>query len=322
MPLSSGTSALSRRGLLQAAGMLAVLGAAGCAGGGGAAEPEGATRSVDSHLGPVTIPADPQRVVCLDQYATIALLDVGIRPAATVDGLDDWMPQQHKAAYEQLPRVGGYQPEMERVISMHPDLIIGNSAFTLTGGSTYEQLSGIAPTVILTSRVSGEWQEMALQAANIVNRPEPMNRLRDDYLARAKKLRETYADALGRTRFNLVASFSSGSWNLCLPDSWSGVVLAEAGARFGSAAEGRTGSAVEHSYEQLGVLNDTDVLLYQVNPDGSAEPAMEALLGQGAFQNLPAVRERRGIPFHNLYVFGYSQAVAALDELEAILKTR
>ena len=74
--------------------------------------------------------------------------------------------------------------------------------------------------------------------------------------------------------------------------------------------------------EQLGVLADSDVLLYQVNPDGSAEPSMEALLGQGAFRNLPAVRERRGLPFHNLYVFGYSQAVAALDELEAILKTR
>ncbi|MFR9729672.1 ABC transporter substrate-binding protein [Saccharopolyspora sp. MS10] len=321
MPLPSGSSALSRRGLLQAASALAVLGAAGCAGG-GAARPEGPTRTVDSHLGPVRIPAQPRRVVCLDQYATIALLDVGVRPAATVDGLDDWMPTEHLEAYRSLPRVGGYQPEFERVLSVRPDLIIGNSAFTLSGGSTYEQLSGIAPTVILTSRVSGEWQEMALRAAEIVNRPEQMHRLRDEYLARAADIRETYAPALRRTRFNLVASFKSGSWNLCLPDSWSGVVLAEAGCRFGTAAEGRTGSAVEQSYEQLGALNDTDVLLYQTNPDGSVDQAMRALLDQAPYQNLPVVRESRAVPFKNLYVFGYSQARGALDELEAVLRTR
>ncbi|GAB2665913.1 iron-siderophore ABC transporter substrate-binding protein [Saccharopolyspora gloriosae] len=321
MPLSR-TSALSRRGLLQAATALAALGVAGCAGGAGGARPEGPTRRVETHQGPVDIPANPQRVVCLDQYATIALLDVGIRPAATVDGLDDWMPAQHLDTYRALPRVGGYQPEFERVLAVRPDLIIGNSAFTLSGGSTYEQLTGIAPTVILTSRVSGEWQEMALRAADIVNRPEPMNRLRDRYLERAAEIRKTYAAALERTRFNLVASFKSGSWNLCLPDSWSGVVLAEAGCRFGSAAEGRTGSAVEQSYEQLGVLNDTDVLFYQVNPDGQVDQAMQALLGQGSFQNLPAVRESGGTPFKNLYVFGYGQALGALDELEAVLRTR
>ncbi|MBQ6642371.1 MAG: ABC transporter substrate-binding protein [Saccharopolyspora sp.] len=313
---------LSRRGLLHAATALAAAGVAGCAQQPGGAAPEGPSRSIDTHLGPVRIPANPQRVVCLDQYATLALLDVGVRPAATVDGLDDWMPAQHLAAYRSLPRVGGYQPEFERVLAAQPDLIIGNSAFTLSGGDTYEKLSSLAPTVILTSLVSGQWQDMALQAANAVNRPEPMNRLRERYLQRAAQIRQQHADALARTEFSLIASFKQGSWNLCLPDSWSGVVLTEAGARFAGASAGRTGSAVEQSFEQIGVLADSDVIFYQVNPDGAVDPAMQALLDQGAYRSLPPVRAGGAVPLRNLYVFSFTQALGALDELEAVLRGR
>jgi len=322
MPTSSPLPrGLSRRNLLQAATGLAALGLAGCGPDGGSA-PQGPMRTMNTHMGPVQIPANPQRVVCLDQYSTLALLDVGVRPAATVDGLEDWIPTAQLETYRSLPRVGGYQADFERVLAARPDLIIGNSAFTLTGGDTYEKLSSLAPTVILTSAVSGQWQQMALQAAEAVNRSAQMDGLRQRYVQRAADIRQRYADPLGRTAFSLIAAFKAGSWNLCLPDSWSGVVLAEAGARFAGASAGRTGSAVEQSFEQLGVLADSDVVLYQVNPDGQLDPAMRAVLDQGAFRNLPAVRENRAVPLRNLYVFGYTQALGALDELEAVLRTR
>lgn len=279
----------------------------------------GPTRTVDSHMGPVEIPSSPQRIVCLDQYSTLALLDVGVTPTATIDGLDAWMPENRRKVYNSLPRVGGYEANPEKILSHKPDLILGNSAFTLTGSDTYDKLSKIAPTVILTTATASQWQKMALRIADTVNRAEQMEKLRSQYLKKAEGLKNTHSDALANTRFSLVAAFQSGQWNLCYPDSWSGAVLADVGCHFGSASAEETGTSGERSFEQFGQLSDSDVILYQVNPDGSVEDPMREVLDQSGFQRLRAVSEDNAVPMRNFYVFCYSQALGALDELEAVL---
>lgn len=306
---------LGRRGFLLGTALIA----AGCSAG-TERRSVGPTRTVDTHMGPVQVPVAPRRVVCLDQYSTLAMLDAGLRPTATIDNLDAWMPAEQLATYRELPRVGGYQADPERILSMKPDLIIGNSAFTLSGSGVYNSLSSIAPTVILTAATAGQWPRMALQVADVVNHSEPMRRLRDRYHNKAHGIRQRYAKALAERRFSLVAAFESGQWNLCLPDSWSGVVLAEAGCRFGAASEQETGNAKELSFEQLGVLSDSDVIFYQVNPNGELETPMREMLDQPGFQRLPAVSSGNAVPMRNLYVFSYTQALGALDELEAVLK--
>lgn len=311
-------STLGRRGFL-----LGCVGLTAAACATGPREPgnrgTGPTRTVETDKGAVEVPANPRRVVCLDQYSTLAMLDVGARPVATIDGLDEWLPERYLRTYRELPRVGGYQADPERILRMRPDVIIGNSAFTLGDGSSYEQLSAIAPTVILPAVTAGEWTTMALRVGEVINRDADMKRLRERYLERAHEIKGRYRDELANRRFSLVAAFENGQWNLCFPDSWSGVVLAEAGCRFASASAGKTGTSQERSFEQLGTLSDSDVIFYQVNPSGRTDAPMRAVLDQPGFQRLPAVRAGRAIAMRNLYVFSYIQALGTLDELEAAL---
>ncbi len=72
---------LTRRGFLAGGlGTAAVLGLAGC-GNGTAPVAAPTTRVVKTTKGPVTVPADPQRVVCLDSYSSQIMLTLGITPA-------------------------------------------------------------------------------------------------------------------------------------------------------------------------------------------------------------------------------------------------
>jgi iron complex transport system substrate-binding protein len=66
----------------------------------------------------------PQRIVTLAPNVTEMLLALGgaDRIAGTDDFSADAMPSRH------LPRVGGLQPNLEKIVALRPDLVIANAA--------------------------------------------------------------------------------------------------------------------------------------------------------------------------------------------------
>jgi iron complex transport system substrate-binding protein len=66
----------------------------------------------------------PQRIVSLAPNVTEMLLALGAgdRIAGTDDFSADAMPARH------VPRVGGLQPNLEKIVSVRPDLVIANAA--------------------------------------------------------------------------------------------------------------------------------------------------------------------------------------------------
>jgi iron complex transport system substrate-binding protein len=314
-------SALSRRGFLAGTGGAAATLVLAACGGGDAGGAGGATRTVTGASGPVEIPANPQRIVCTDFYTTYALLDVGVTPAGTAQATVGGVLPEYQQAYDAIPRVGTPTAlNFEAIAAQSPDLILGTLVPSLPA-DLGDQLSGIGPTLLLPAAANpGSWGERALRTADAVNRLPQGEQLKASYDQHAARIREQYAITLGRTRWALVRGSSGGGFFSDYPTSWSGVVLADAGFRFGRFAEGRTGAGGRLSYEQAPAqLEDCDVVLHLADTRGGVDANTQTLLAQPAFQQVRAVREGRLFPLPNYYCSHYKQGEAVQSYLETIV---
>lgn len=104
----------------------------------------GATRTYTSSVfGSVTVPDKPERIVDLTGSAIGNLLQLDIKPIASVDyGL---VNPFHDGLLEGIENIGDGS-NLEAILELNPDLII---VFSYVGDEIYEQLTQIAPTVRL-----------------------------------------------------------------------------------------------------------------------------------------------------------------------------
>lgn len=308
-----------RRQFLGAAGLAALLSACGAPKAPPA--PTGGTRILTGATGPVEVPESPQRVVSTDFYTAYALLDVGYTVAATVEATVGGVFPEYQPAYAAIPKIGSAQQiDYEQLVAQNPDLVLGTA---VPGLSTelVDRLNLIAPTLLFEAAGEpGTWQERAIRAADVVGRRADAEALRTAYEARAADIGRRYADVLARTRWALVRGGPEGTAQVDLPNSWSGVVLGAVGAQFGSAAAGKPGATTRLSYEQLGLLDDCDVVLHLVDTTGKLDASTERLLGQPTFRSLRAAREERVYPLPNYFVAHYRQGDAVLTGIEGVLQ--
>jgi iron complex transport system substrate-binding protein len=313
---------VSRRGFLAGVGGIAALGTLAACGGGdsGGSGVEGPTRQIQAANGAVTIPADPQRVACVDFYTTYALLDAGVTPIATAQATVGGVYAPYQQAYDAIPKLG--QPtsiNVEALAAAAPDLVLGTKVPTMQAGLE-DRLREIAPYALFDSGSEpGTWKQRALATADAVNRLPQGQQVADQYAQHAARIKAQFAATLGRTTWGLVRGSSGGAFFADYPTSWSGVVLADAGMRFGRATAGQRGAGRRLSYEQASQLDDCDVLFYLADAQGQVEANTKTLLAQPAFAALPAVRAGRAYPLPNYYATHYRQGDAVLTTLEGAL---
>ena len=99
-------------------------------------------RTVTDFMGqPVTINAPPQRVVGMSASISEMLFAIGVTPVGVTDGMD------YPPAAANLPTFGsGYQPDLEALAALEPDLIIGNGQLNM---QIMDKLQAIAPTLMI-----------------------------------------------------------------------------------------------------------------------------------------------------------------------------
>lgn len=111
----------------------------------------GDTREFTHAAGTTQVPADPQRIVTLqDQNALLPLLELGVTPvgSAALDNGDGTFRFRRVDRFDTtgITFVGAYgEPDLELVAAQQPDLIVG----TEFDEGIYPQLSQIAPTVLI-----------------------------------------------------------------------------------------------------------------------------------------------------------------------------
>lgn len=113
-------------------------------------------RTVTDVYGEVQVPVNPHRVVVLDGPQLDACLAVGVTPIGAVTGFDGAeFPAYLGDLTEGIENVGTIsEPNLELIISLEPDLIIGSN---LRNQDIHDTLSAIAPTVF-SEAVSDDWR--------------------------------------------------------------------------------------------------------------------------------------------------------------------
>ncbi len=106
-------------------------------------------RTVNDFMGnPLTIEAPPQRVVGMSASISEMLFAIGVTPVGVTEGMD------YPPAAAELPTFGtGYQPDLEALAALEPDLIVANGQLNMP---FIDKLQAIAPTLAVMTLVPGD----------------------------------------------------------------------------------------------------------------------------------------------------------------------
>src|SRR3712207_517939 len=152
-------------------------------------------RTVEHAAGTTAITGTPERVVVLDTGELDAVLALGITPVGAVrTDVSDALPAYLEDAGvdpADVANVGTIaEPDLEAIAALEPDLILSNA---VRHTDVYEQLSGIAPTV-MAEAIGETWKENLLLAGEALGRSEEAQDLLEEFAARAEAVGALYGD--------------------------------------------------------------------------------------------------------------------------------
>ncbi len=313
---------VTRRTLITGAFAAALL--AACGGDdedeGPEASPTPATRSIETAKGPVEVPTKPQRVVCIHMYPAYDLLDLGFKPVGVPQLPAASIRPLYTSDFQGATTVGSVaEPDPEKIASLAPDLILG--LITPAIDQIYARLSAIAPTVLLQATpATANWEELVRRFADAASVGDDASALQKQFEDRAASLKTSRASVLAAKKGAIIQARGT-EWYVFLPDSSHGAIMAKAGVRFTSNASGQTGAYKALTYEQIGELQEADFILASATADGQIDADTKALIGQPGFDLLPAAKAGKVFPARWIFPTSYKQALAFLDELDAVLKS-
>lgn len=258
-------------------------------GGCGETTPAGGATAITHANGSTEVPEDPQRIVVLDsdKLDTLCALGLQDRIVGTIQ-LDSGPPAYLGPEIAETPTVGTIsEPNVEKIASLAPDLILG-SAFRTP--ELYEPLSQVAPTVF-TENVGATWKENFLLDGQAVRRGERAGTLLADYTSAAAELGPRVdgdqADAS-------IVRFMQGTVRLYGPTSFSGQVLADAGiarTEFQELTDAEDRRFTEVSMEELNLADGGVIYVAAYGPESEAQ--REEVLAGSLWQSLSAVEADR-----------------------------
>jgi iron complex transport system substrate-binding protein len=149
-----------------------------------------AVRAVKHTMGTTEIKGTPVKVVTLFQGATDAVLALGVKPVGAVEAWIE-LPWYNyiRDKMDGVKNLGSEnQPNIEDIITLKPDLIIGSKT---RHEKIYSQLSAIAPTV-MTEEVHIWKESLSLSADALNKKPEE-----EKFLAEWKTKVDTFKAKLG-----------------------------------------------------------------------------------------------------------------------------
>ncbi len=248
------------RKIVPAFAAVAALSMGACGGGtseasGPSPSPEGSTAfpvTVNHAMGSTSVPHEPKRVVALDSsYADATLLLetelVGITTYRSYStDLPGYLGDARKEYADQVQSVGEMSaPSLEKIAALKPDLIVSAK---VRHEALYGQLSKIAPT-IMSETTGATFKENIEMLGQALGKTELAEQKISAFEKEAKKV----GDAVNAKAANptiSVTRFLDGPTRLYLKDTYSGIVLEDAGlAR--PAPQNTTGFALEISEENI-----------------------------------------------------------------------
>jgi iron complex transport system substrate-binding protein len=263
MPYDDRQATLGRRGFTGLLSAAVVAGLTGCGSGGDINPSIAETRNVQHPLGNTDIPVSPKRVVSLDASGGLQVsLEVGAPLVAseTLDGavsVPGYLPRP-AAGFQSL---GFNQPNLEKVVKLAPDLIIGNLQRIK---DLYPQLSAIAPTVAYENAGKGKpWQDSVRLIADLLGESGKQDAALGSFRERALQVKIEHQAFLAKHSVALVR-FTNNELRILRGPIFGSTILDEIGVRRSPSTAGAGGTDTYYpiNREHVGLLADADVILY------------------------------------------------------------
>ncbi|MEV4563135.1 iron-siderophore ABC transporter substrate-binding protein [Nonomuraea sp. NPDC049419] len=297
---------------LALAAMLPVLALAAC-GTSTTAEDAGPTRTVKHAMGETKVPMTPKRVVVLDTDKLDSMVSLGLAPVGAAQAQENqtW-PEYLGSALAGTKPVGTLQqPNIEAIIALKPDLILGSK---FRQAAFYDKLSKIAPTVF-TDRVGITWKENFLLDAEALGKKEQAQQLLTAYETRAEEVGAKYS----KLQVSIVR-FMPTEIRMYGPQSFSGIVVGDAGIprpevqQLNDQEDRRFGKLSQENIAKA----DGDAIFYSAYGENAAKAQAE-VTGGPLWKNLEAVKSGNA---HNvddeiwMTGIGVTAAGKILDDLD------
>lgn len=178
-------------------------------------------RVIQHDMGETCIPVNPQRVIGIGTAGLFAL-DLGVEPVGFRHNelVKTLNLENQVQAIEDI----GDPPNLEKMVALKPDLIFGWS-----GQNNYTQLSQIAPTVLKKWENVGQWKEMLVYYAELLNKTEVAQQLIADYDQRILEFQQQLGEEVGQIEVSVVRVRRPGEFDLELKQSFSGTIIDDVG---------------------------------------------------------------------------------------------
>ncbi|MEP3114662.1 iron-siderophore ABC transporter substrate-binding protein [Nisaea sp.] len=264
---------------------------------------------------PVCVPEAPKRIVVLDPLLTFGILyELGVPVVGTpLVGIQetDMRAEAEQAGVADLGHP--FQPSLERIVALRPDLIIGASYIH---AKIHQQVARIAPTLLIDHM---DWKNYYRLLAEITGKSIKAEQAIEIYEHRAAAIRKR----VSKREVSVVRVAPMGfRVYLDSPAAYAPyAVLREAGVTR-TPYETAAGDAIvkRPDWEELGAL-DGDILLYVVfaGLDPAKDDALETItLANPLWQALTAVKAGKAYRVDRATWMGFHGIASAHRVLDAI----
>jgi iron complex transport system substrate-binding protein len=244
-------------------------------------------RTIVHAAGETCVPNQPSRVVVLGVPTLGNALTLGITPIGTLLYFET-PPPYLQGQLEGIEPVGAAgQPNLEKLVTLSPDLIIAMNDWDLT----YEQLSQIAPTVVDDWDGYPSWKEHFDFVAEALGKTAAAEQVWAHYEQRIQELKralgDTYQDqeiSVVRICCNVLASD--------VENSFSGIILEDAGLRR-PPSQGKADGGLVFFPEELLTELDGDIMFVILDEDEDSQQLFEQLQRKPLWNQLNAVQQEQ-----------------------------
>lgn len=240
-------------------------------------------RTIAHELGETTITGTPVRIVALEFSFVQALDSLGVVPVGITDDNQPDRIEQNLGKKIEYSSVGTrLEPNLELISALQPDLIIADER---RHGAIYEQLSAIAPTIVLNSW-DGSYEDIknaVVTIADAIGDKAKGEQVVADHDARMAEIAAKIPADNAKTFMLAVAT--ADNWSLHTSDSFSGSIFAAIGVDAAITADEPVESGV--GLERLVSVNP-GVLLVATDPGGTI---FDQVQDNSAWKSIAAVQD-------------------------------
>lgn len=174
-------------------------------------------------MGKTCVPNQPQRVVVLDTTTFEYVAALGIKPiGATLSDQFSSHLQQDFTEIDDIGNVG--EPSLEKIVALQPDLIIGSDYYQ----TIYAQSSQIAPTILYGAEHSGQWKDVFMNVAQMLQKTEVAKQVMNNYYKRLDEFKQQMGERPEEIKVSVVRIYPDRV-DFYVKDSFCGTILQDAG---------------------------------------------------------------------------------------------